>query len=154
MAGRRPHLQTEAEYRYRQPLHRAIAGGSLQALQQLLTTPVDVNQSEHERTPLMLAASYDNLEMIEALLAARVDVNATNSHNWSALNLAAMRGCSRAVELLIDHGADKSNEAKVSRPSDIERRTRHRPTSVSNRSRMIVYGRVATVQVYSMWNTG
>lgn len=67
------------------------------------------------------AASVGNLEEIREIISSGVNVNSVNKVNgWSALHWASKRGHAKAVEALLDAGADKNiRNNKGELPEDV-----------------------------------
>ena len=90
-------------------LARASAGGDVVRINKLVESGVDVDcRGAYGVTPLYWAimsrtASYDGLQQ---LLAIGADPNAFISSGEAMLHLAVMRGDSRVIRILVDHGAD------------------------------------------------
>lgn len=61
----------------------------------------------------VVAADRRDLDTMKMLLSHDVDVNAKNSHGFTALHYARIRGHKDAVELLLENGADTDIEMPV-----------------------------------------
>ena len=93
-------------------LHLAVDGGSAENIRALLRNGADVNASDKfQISPLHKAVSLgasgstkgDNVAL---LLSAGAEVNAKNEQGETPLHLASRLGIERAVELLLEYGAD------------------------------------------------
>ncbi|KAI6840176.1 hypothetical protein KC342_g3003 [Hortaea werneckii] len=92
------------DFAHKTPLHLACQNGaSVQCLQGLLSAGANVNSRDY----------YDNvpapwsrqLSRIDALTLSGVDVNAARKDETVAVQLAVARRSTKALQLLIDHGA-------------------------------------------------
>jgi len=94
--------------RSRSPLDRAASGGHVDMLRFLLTqgARIDVpSMSFGGWTPLIFAISGDQQRAAEFLLEQHANVNLATFKGHSALMLAAWRGYTRIVRLLLERGA-------------------------------------------------
>ena len=83
------------------------ATSSPQALQQALSSGLNINSTDDDReTALMEAAEDGNLKAVENLIAAGADVNLCNEDAENALMLAAEDGHTAIVKELIKAGAN------------------------------------------------
>lgn len=92
------------------PLTYASGLGNTTIIQQLLKAGADINQPENDLgdTPLMQASLWSKDAAVEQLLIAGADVNKRNKAGWTALMKAVNSGTPETVQLLIEHGADKT----------------------------------------------
>ncbi|MBV9508616.1 MAG: ankyrin repeat domain-containing protein [Acidobacteriia bacterium] len=102
------------------PLIRASLCGDLAVARLLLAHDADPSIATNDHTTALMAASgvgwaegflheYSEdatLELIQLLIDAGNDVKAANEEGITALHGAAYKGANRAVQLLVDHGAD------------------------------------------------
>ena len=102
------------------PLLRAALCGDLTVVRLLLAHNADPRIPTFDHTtPLMTAAGVgwaegmireysedQTLEVVKLLLDRDANVNALNDHGISALHGAAYKGANKAVQLLVDHGAN------------------------------------------------
>ena len=96
------------------PLHNAVLGGSVEAVETLINLGADVNKTgEHKLvTALHLAASLGHTEIIKNLVAHDAKVNAVVDIEITPLHLAAYEGQLEAVNALIELGADVNAKDK------------------------------------------
>ncbi|CAH0047190.1 unnamed protein product, partial [Clonostachys solani] len=97
----------------RTPLYRATFHGHYNAVQQLIDAGADVN--DQDVTPLMVAALNDRVEIMQHLLSTdrrtnktRCHINQQNKYGRTALHHAAQYSHFRAIQLLLEKGADTS----------------------------------------------
>ncbi|KAL3537806.1 hypothetical protein ACH5RR_001172 [Cinchona calisaya] len=83
------------------PLLSAVAAGSLSCLELLIQAGADVNVTAGGATPLHIAADNGSPEMIECLLKGGADPNAIDEEGLKPIQVAAVRGNRRAVEILL-----------------------------------------------------
>lgn len=90
------------------PLMKAAAQSDLKAVQQLLSTDVDVNARDQSGQTALIIACRTPSEpeaLVKALLDAHADVNAHTHNDYSALSWAMARGNNDVVRLLRRVGA-------------------------------------------------
>jgi uncharacterized protein len=99
----------------RRPLHYAVAGGQTAMIFFLSTQGADL--SAGPESPLLTAVDYPDhalaFEMSQSLLMNASDPNAKRADGRTALDLAALRGYTDIVELLVHRGATGSQAAAV-----------------------------------------
>lgn len=91
------------------PLHAAAIKGSSEAVRALLRHGVDPSALDGEgRAPLHLAAEHGHIYAAEALLAAGADAGLRDAspHEYSAFDLAALRGRVGVMAAIMKHGVD------------------------------------------------
>ena len=95
-------------------LHALIrAGASLADVETELSTNHSVNvRSPCGKSPLMTAAYYCRKDILQLLIDKGAVVNDANDHGITALHGAAHKGANRAVQLLVDRGADLAAKDK------------------------------------------
>ena len=103
----KPHMNEEVSRIVNLPLLRATKEGDLDEVDNLLEMGlVDVNfANQHGDTPLILACWYGHKYIAARLLDSGAQLDVANCDGNCALNVAAYRGNSEAVEMLIRHGA-------------------------------------------------
>jgi ankyrin repeat protein len=103
----KPHMNEEVSRIVNLPLLRATKEGDLDEIEQLLELGyVDVNfANQHGDTPLILACWYGHKYIAARLLDSGALLDLTNCDGNCALNVAAYRGNSEAVEMLLRHRA-------------------------------------------------
>lgn len=103
----KPHMNEEVSRIVNLPLLRATKEGDLDEVDNLLEMGlVDVNfANQHGDTPLILACWYGHKYIAARLLDSGAQLDVTNCDGNCALNVAAYRGNSEAVEMLIRHRA-------------------------------------------------
>ena len=103
----KPHMNEEVSRIVNLPLLRATKEGDLEEVDNLLEMGlVDVNfANQHGDTPLILACWYGHKYIAARLLDSGAQLDVTNCDGNCALNVAAYRGNSEAVEMLIRHRA-------------------------------------------------
>lgn len=75
----------------------------------LIKDGANVNAEDMGKTVLLFAVSNGNVEVAKALIAAGADVNLRGtSYQRTPLSEAVFRNNSKMVELLLDHGAEKT----------------------------------------------
>lgn len=91
------------------PLHCAVLGDRMQAVQELLANGADMDaKTDLSLTPLMISAANGNVGITRLLVEKGADVNArqTNMHGDTALMKGAKKGSTDVVSALLDGGAD------------------------------------------------
>ena len=103
----KPHMNEEVSRIVNLPLLRATKEGDLDEVDSLLELGlVDVNfANQHGDTPLILACWYGHKYIAARLLDSGALLDVTNCDGNCALNVAAYRGNSEAVEMLHRHRA-------------------------------------------------
>ena len=103
----KPHMNEEVSRIVNLPLLRATKEGDLEEVDHLLELGlVDVNfANQHGDTPLILACWYGHKYIAARLLDSGAHLDLTNCDGNCALNVAAYRGNSEAVEMLLRHRA-------------------------------------------------
>ena len=103
----KPHMNEEVSRIVNLPLLRATKEGDLDEVDSLLEMGlVDVNfANQHGDTPLILACWYGHKYIAARLLDSGALLDLTNCDGNCALNVAAYRGNSEAVEMLLRHRA-------------------------------------------------
>ena len=93
------------------PLYGACSAGQLKSAVILIEHGADINKksSSKSETPLIVSASYGRVPLISFLLAHGADINSINNEGHSALQVAHLKGHSKCVEVLLEHGADESS---------------------------------------------
>lgn len=98
------------------PLHLAIEEDQDALIDFLLQSRAAVDvcslESGMKNSPLMEAAHSGNHSLAEKLIAARADVNKVGKQDMTALHLAARRGDSKIVKILLEAKADTTLESK------------------------------------------
>jgi uncharacterized protein len=108
------------------PLLRAALCGDLTTVKLLMQYGADPNIPTFDNTTALMVASgvgwadgmlheyseKETLELIELLLSSGADVKAANDHGITALHGAGYKGANRAVQLLVDRGADLAAKDK------------------------------------------
>ena len=113
------------------PLHLAVFGHSLEAVELLLERGADVETpSEHPTIrgvrPLRTAAFVSDAAAARLLLEHGADANAQHERGFRALHVAAANGDAELVEILLEFGADPSLAAENGRtPADVAREHGH-----------------------------
>jgi len=93
------------------PLQKAAANNDVAGIKAELAKGTNVDQrNAMAETPLMKAAFLGNKEAVEALIAGGADVNA-GWHYGTPLAYAATRGNEEIARLLVEHGAQPTEEA-------------------------------------------
>ncbi len=94
------------------PIFLAAGEGRLNAVRYLLDEGADVNsRGEHGSTALTEATYYGHLSVIKELLLHGADVNAM-SIDGTALDIAAGRNNTAAIDLLKHYGAKRGSELR------------------------------------------
>ena len=91
-------------------LHHATFKGHVSVIDVLVSQGGDMNQRIESgwgkgRTPLMMALRCGKIEAAEQLIRLGADVNIEDSDGNTALSIASMKGLSKIVEVLKEHGA-------------------------------------------------
>jgi uncharacterized protein len=98
-------------------LDHAIYRGPLSLVRALLSLGADPNYIDDGGFPSLFAAvdraGPDRHEVLSMLLAAGADVEQRGMNDYTALHHAACRDDARAVELLLNHGADPSARTRI-----------------------------------------
>ncbi|WP_041280613.1 ankyrin repeat domain-containing protein [Desulfosudis oleivorans] len=98
-------------------LSRAAQKGDVAAMEKLLNKGADINESAAGGTiagpPLSHAAHHCQPEVVRYLVSRGADVEATGfgGAGWRPLHIAVDAGCIKAVEILLDAGADINAKA-------------------------------------------
>ena len=94
------------------PLHIACENGHVGCVPELLRAKASLTAVDkaNAATPLHCACLSGSADCVEALLGARAGVDAVDTEGATPLILAAHRGHTRCVELLLAAGADESKE--------------------------------------------
>jgi ankyrin repeat protein len=100
------------------PIVLAAQRGHLRIVEMLLDLGADVNAGLHGQTALMGAVSQRFKGVVELLLARGADVRRVTSGNSTALHLAASRGDTNMVALLLARKADANVLANRSNPQN------------------------------------
>ncbi|KAK4282898.1 hypothetical protein QN277_014223 [Acacia crassicarpa] len=82
------------------PLLSSVAAGSLTCIELLVQAGANVNISAGGATPLHIAADNGNPEFINCLLKAGADPNVIDEDGMKPIQVAALRGNRKAVEIL------------------------------------------------------
>ncbi|KAH7864121.1 hypothetical protein Vadar_026028 [Vaccinium darrowii] len=82
------------------PLLSSVAAGSLACLELLIQAGAKVNITAGGATPLHIAADNGSPEIINSLLKAGADPNVTDEDGLKPVQVAAVRGNRKAVEIL------------------------------------------------------
>ncbi|PSS35792.1 Ankyrin-1 like [Actinidia chinensis var. chinensis] len=82
------------------PLLSSVAAGSLACLELLIQAGAKVNVTAGGATPLHIAADNGSPELINCLLKAGADPNVTDEDGLKPIQVAAVRGNRKAVEIL------------------------------------------------------
>lgn len=102
---------SEAKKQRETELHRAVAGGKAEKVQELLQQGVDVNvRNEYgRRTPLQIAANNGYEQIVKLLLDAKANseirTEGLGSPDKTALHLAAQQGHTQSIKMLLAGGA-------------------------------------------------
>eukprot|EP01060_Flectonema_neradi_P003368 TRINITY_DN1215_c2_g1_i1.p1 TRINITY_DN1215_c2_g1~~TRINITY_DN1215_c2_g1_i1.p1 ORF type:complete len:453 (+),score=78.83 TRINITY_DN1215_c2_g1_i1:96-1454(+) len=90
------------------PLHVACGCSSIDVCKLLLRNGANINKTDCRRnTPLMQACSHNSdIEVAKLLISSGASVTARNKHLETALHMAAQRGLSSIVTILLTAGAD------------------------------------------------
>jgi len=95
------------------PLIEAIKAADLNTARQLLTSGVDVQETQGDgATALHWAVHRNNQDAVNLLLAAGIDVNVSNELGATALWLASINGDAGMIELLLTAGANPNLSLK------------------------------------------
>lgn len=85
----------------------AVQADDVEALEQLLSTGLDINaKDEHGQTALMLAARDGRVAVAQLLIGRGADLNHRAKFNLTALMLAVINARVSLVRALVDAGAD------------------------------------------------
>ena len=99
----------------------AARAGSLESARLLVAAGSDVNGlSAFGTSPAIMAVHGGNIELLDFLLNSGADVESSASGH-TALHAAVLRGSHRAIEVLLDHGADI--EALLEKPTPARRQS-------------------------------
>lgn len=92
------------------PLHYAAWGSNPLVVELLLKegAKLDPESIPDKDTPLALAAMRNQDDVMKVLLTAKAEIDHKNRDNFTALHWAAHFGHIRAIEILIDNGANKT----------------------------------------------
>ncbi|WP_265025372.1 ankyrin repeat domain-containing protein [Wolbachia endosymbiont (group B) of Pammene fasciana] len=89
------------------PLHFAVASGSIGVVEILIANGVNVNVADQNGfTPLHCAAHNANKEIVELLLDKGANVDAVNQNGCTPLHCATINGHEEIVELLLEKRAN------------------------------------------------
>ncbi|CAN0242872.1 unnamed protein product [Ectocarpus fasciculatus] len=90
------------------PLHCAVPAGNLGAVRLLLKAGASPNSRRRpdDMSAVDLAVERDTTDVLLEILAARPHVDALDGRGVSALGIAARKGHAKALDVLIDAGAD------------------------------------------------
>jgi ankyrin repeat protein len=99
------------------PLMAAAAKGQIKVMELLLNRGADINAKTETEflkgyTALIAATSADDTEAAKILIEKGADVNAKMQDRWSPLVIATVLNNKGIVEILLKHGADKTNLEK------------------------------------------
>ena len=90
-------------------LHHAARSGHLKVVQYLVEHGASMDTKAMGETPFGLAVAWGYYDCVELMLREGVDVNQRSFRQRStAVHIAASRGHTAIVRLLLDHGADAS----------------------------------------------
>jgi ankyrin repeat protein len=97
-----------AQATFKRALHAAIVRRHPDTVELLLINGADPNGGEHQSVgfPLCVATTLRQMEVMTMLIDAGADVNAKGTSGTTALDVAAWGNDTRAILLLVDHGAD------------------------------------------------
>ena len=110
------------------PLHQAAFQGSIERVQELISSGADVNaKDEFDWTPLHDAAIQGHTQIVKLLIAAGANVNAQdNEEQYTPLHEAARMNYPEIKKMLIDAGADTTLKDKWdNRAEEIEKTIKH-----------------------------
>lgn len=88
------------------PIYSAASKGQLSALQLLLDAGADINSVSGEGTALFAAVINKNDTVTDYLLSKGADPNIEGNDGRAPLHVAAEKGYTNAIAMLLDHGAD------------------------------------------------
>ena len=95
----------------------AIDRGSLRAISWMLEQKVDLAFSDDEGFPALLSAidsgRADKYQILELLLENGAPTDVRGINDWTPLHMAAARNDVRALELLLDYGADATARTRI-----------------------------------------
>ncbi len=93
--------------------HQVVKDGSLQDLQQLLKSGIDINAPGHNgENALMVAIAGKNSEKLKLLLEQGADPEQTDNSNATALRHAVYQEYADGVRLLLKRGVDRGYHPK------------------------------------------
>ena len=98
------------------PLFLAIMAGHLDCVNVLIDHQVNIYQvsGSADWTPLMCAVHYNNEEIVLSLLRAKAIINQTDTiEHMNALMLAAKRGHSECLKILLEHGSPLNDQNHI-----------------------------------------
>lgn len=88
-------------------LIQAAKKGHTKTVQALLTTDIDINQTDqNSATALIWAAKHGHIKIVRALLTQNVDANRTDNFGYTSLIWAAINGHEAIVKALLAHGVN------------------------------------------------
>ncbi|KAF2121041.1 ankyrin repeat-containing domain protein [Lophiotrema nucula] len=127
------------------PLHYATFYGHETATQFLLENGADVHltaNTNHSTPSRLEVAALDTIRRRAGILATFADLN------WSAVHIAAYRGYSKIVTLLLKFGANGSTrDAKGALPLDIALKHRHTDTCIRFAAQGLMFSPFSTTHL-------
>ena len=75
--------------------------------------PENKNDINLDGWDLHRAAKENRIDIASELIARGDDVNARDKYDYTPLHLAAENNCTEAVRLLVEHGADLDQRARL-----------------------------------------